>query len=193
MNANLNVFESHGANDDEPHDSSKRPATEISKTSEATEKKEVQEDLPAEQPAERKIHDNCVPMKDVLAGLDKGGVFKFFAKARSQAAVPQKTFEELVEVVESVGLTQAQCIHVDAKKWLIPAGGTTGTNRHSIAGVVLRHIIKHFACSKRGETHGHLTAARLTSVDLDHHEAKKHTPAQCSRMRILDAIRENAK
>ena len=100
-----------------------------------------------------------------------------------------------MEVVESVGLTQAQCIDADAQTWLNPAGGALGTNRHNIAGLVLRLIIKHkqLACGKCGETHGHLTAARLTSIHLDHREEKKHAPAHCSRMHIADAITEYAK
>ena len=114
----------------------------------------------AEQPADRGIYENCIPMCQVLARLEREGVLGFFKKARDQSAVPKKTFEEVERLVVSLGCTPAQCIHVNAQQWLSPNGRTTnqGANRHQAAGTMLRHVIKHLqrACSKCGAPHGHL-------------------------------------
>lgn len=77
---------------------------------------------------------------------------QFHDVARSTANVPCKTYQQLLELVASVGLEPWQVIDFTEEEWNVPSPGKVkpGGNRHQMSGSVLMNIVKHLQLSCAG-------------------------------------------
>ena len=126
----------------------------------------------------RHIAPKPVPMSDVLAtdGVKRAG--EFHDVARKQGKEPQKTYQDLRELVAFVGLNDWQVIYFSEEEWIKPSPNSKiqpGKNRNALSGGVLKNIIKHLqrSCAGRcGKSFEDYLADELSGIHLDHRDPR---------------------
>ena len=92
---------------------------------------------------------------------------------RFSGFIPEKSFQQLEQFVQSIGLEPKQVIGFTETKWITPGDKKNpGRNRSGLAGTLFLNIIKHKqrACCTCGKSFEDITADELSGIHLDHRE-----------------------
>ena len=115
----------------------------------------------------------------------------FFCRARRQSIIPKVTYENVVDVVRSFGLTPAMCIHFSEEHWvtLNPKGSSRsqgGLSRNGLGQGVFKQMMKQQqgACSKCGKVFrwrrppkSQASTSIISSIGIP--DCTLYTPAGC--------------